>query len=190
MTAPTRERLEEERFRQSLHERRLELNLSMGELARRMVDAGWPEFHQATISRIEKGQRPVRLGEARTLARILDQPLGYMLAADDESKLVQTFRKQVRDTDRQRDALLRAIVRWEDSKSELRTVMEQMESQREHGGPDSAGGELLEWAQRLVGQELTEVQQGASLERVSRILEELDDLDVDGGSEWRGPRFL
>ncbi|MEV7757880.1 helix-turn-helix transcriptional regulator [Microbacterium sp. NPDC089180] len=45
--------------------------MSQSELARRMVERGFDSYSQMTVSRTEKGQRPVRLGEARVLAEIL-----------------------------------------------------------------------------------------------------------------------
>lgn len=51
---------------------------SQGELARRVSDLGWEGFHQTTISRVEKGERPVRLAEARGIAAALDATVAQM----------------------------------------------------------------------------------------------------------------
>lgn len=52
---------------------------SQGELARRISKLGVEGFHQTTISRIEKGERLVRLGEARSIARALNRPVDHFL---------------------------------------------------------------------------------------------------------------
>lgn len=88
MTDPAPELFEELRFRQNLQKRREAHGWSMGELARRMEQAGWTDFHQATVSRIEKGQRGIGLGEARTLARLLGVDLGAMIATSDATEAV------------------------------------------------------------------------------------------------------
>ncbi|WP_129359767.1 helix-turn-helix transcriptional regulator [Rothia uropygioeca] len=87
------EELEELRFRQEVQRRRAEKGWSQEALAKKMYDAGWTDFHQATISRIEKGKRPVRLGEARTLARILESSVGAMLAPSTDMQLLETFNR-------------------------------------------------------------------------------------------------
>ena len=55
---------------------------SQGELARRMQAEGWTSFHQTTVSRIEKGERPVRLGEARGIAKVLGTITSQMILPD------------------------------------------------------------------------------------------------------------
>lgn len=54
---------------------------SQTELARKMKEKGFSAFHQTTISRVEKGERPVRLGEAVAFSEIFNRPLESMLAA-------------------------------------------------------------------------------------------------------------
>lgn len=55
---------------------------SQGEFARRMQAEGWTSFHQTTVSRIEKGERPVRLGEARGIAKVLGTITSQMILPD------------------------------------------------------------------------------------------------------------
>lgn len=55
---------------------------SQGELAKRMKVAGWDKFHQTTISRIEQGVQPVRLGEARGIADALGATVDQMVLDD------------------------------------------------------------------------------------------------------------
>lgn len=70
--------LEEARFAASVQRLREQAGISQTALARQMSEAGWSGFHQTTISRIEKGVRPVRLGEARALARLLGSSVPTM----------------------------------------------------------------------------------------------------------------
>lgn len=70
---------EEEQFRRAVALLRKQRGFSQERLAKDMHAAGWTDFHQATISRIEKGTRPVRLGEARTLAKLLGADIDSML---------------------------------------------------------------------------------------------------------------
>lgn len=60
-------------------------------MARRMTDAGWPGFHQTTISRLEKGDRPVRLGEARGIAQVLGTLVGQMILPAEESRSLRNL---------------------------------------------------------------------------------------------------
>jgi transcriptional regulator with XRE-family HTH domain len=62
--------LADERFAGNIRETRERLNLSQGELARRMAERGFP-YYQQTIRRIEEGRRKVSVGEAKALAEIL-----------------------------------------------------------------------------------------------------------------------
>lgn len=69
---------EEANFVANMRRLREEHGWSQGEMAKRMQDAGWTEFHQTTISRMEKGSRPVRLGEARGIAGVLGAVVDQM----------------------------------------------------------------------------------------------------------------
>ncbi|MFC8037846.1 helix-turn-helix domain-containing protein [Paenarthrobacter sp. NPDC057355] len=80
---------EENQFAENVQRLRELKGWSQGELARRMTEEGWEGFHQTTISRIEKGQRPVRLAEARGLARVLGNQVGMMIAPPAESEILE-----------------------------------------------------------------------------------------------------
>lgn len=64
---------------------REESEWSQGEMARRMTELGWKGFHQTTISRIEKGERPVRLGEAQGIAAALNVTVDQMIHAGEDN---------------------------------------------------------------------------------------------------------
>lgn len=69
----------EQRFAENLIQMREQLGFSQADLVRRLREAGWTGLHQTTISRIEKGERPVRLGEARAIAQLLGTTTERML---------------------------------------------------------------------------------------------------------------
>lgn len=60
----------EQRVVETLIDLREERGWSQSELARRMVEAGWPKYTQMTVSRTEKGERPIRLNEVEALAQV------------------------------------------------------------------------------------------------------------------------
>lgn len=79
---------EEARFIDSVKRIREKKGWSQGELARYLGDTGTEGFHQTTISRIEKGERPVRLGEARAIARVFGSTVEQMTMSAENSDVV------------------------------------------------------------------------------------------------------
>lgn len=67
----------ERNFREQMVRLRKERGLTQTDLARRLAAWGLA-FHQQTVQRIENGQRPVRLNEAKLIARELDVSLETM----------------------------------------------------------------------------------------------------------------
>lgn len=67
----------ERNFRDQMIRLRRERGLTQTDLARRLAVWGLP-FHQQTVQRVENGQRPVRLNEAKLIARELDVDLDTM----------------------------------------------------------------------------------------------------------------
>lgn len=80
MTAPQ----DEQNFARRMAEIRTKLDMSQSELARRMVENGFENYSQMTVSRTEKGDRPIRLGEARVLAKILESSVEEMARGTEE----------------------------------------------------------------------------------------------------------
>lgn len=74
--------VEEANFVANMKRLRADRGWSQGELAKRMKVAGWDKFHQTTISRIEQGVQPVRLGEARGIADALGTTVDQMVLGD------------------------------------------------------------------------------------------------------------
>jgi transcriptional regulator with XRE-family HTH domain len=80
--------------------------MTQAELAERIAEDGLP-FHQQTVVKIEKGQRPVRLREADAITAALDVELGALLAERPvldavamligATERVSTLRQELRD---------------------------------------------------------------------------------------------
>lgn len=103
----------EERFAHNVRVMREAQGWNQSEMARRLTDAGLEGFHQTTVSRIEKGERPVKLGEATVIAGVFHTPV-ERLAGDIESvQQVGVIRAaQVHATQR-REELEQAAERFE-----------------------------------------------------------------------------
>lgn len=70
--------------------------LTQGQLAARMTkEFGWEGFHQTTISRIEKRERPVRLSEAGGIAGALGVDMWQMLLPDEASKHLSNLESSI-----------------------------------------------------------------------------------------------
>ena len=93
-------------FSENVREAREALQWSQGELARRMRDLGWSNFHQTTVSRIEKNERPVRLSEAKAIARTLNTPVSVLMAPSKRAVALQRFAETVAEA---RDSEVRVV---------------------------------------------------------------------------------
>jgi len=87
--------LDEAHFVKNMQRVREQNGWSQGELARRVSELGFSGFHQTTISRIEKAERPVRLSEARGIADALGKPVDELLATPESEALVEEVRGAV-----------------------------------------------------------------------------------------------
>lgn len=86
-----KELLEEANFRKELKELRTQKGWTQGDLAKAMRDEGWTDYNQTTVSRLEKGQRPLTLAESRTLARLFNTYVGNMIAPSVELRQMGRF---------------------------------------------------------------------------------------------------
>lgn len=86
---------DEEAFRLSMKRMREERGWTQAELAKRMTDSGWSGMYQMTIGRMEKGVRPIRIGEARGLAKVFGVTVGMMIAPPESSKPVEALKNTV-----------------------------------------------------------------------------------------------
>jgi transcriptional regulator with XRE-family HTH domain len=82
---------DDDRFASNVRLLRERHGWSQGELAKRLQEAGHDQFHATTISRIEKGDRGVRLGEARAISRALGSRVSVMVQPTEDMKTLQDF---------------------------------------------------------------------------------------------------
>lgn len=71
---------EDEHFAENVRREREKRGWSQAELARRLREFGLEQFHPTTVSRIENGDRPVRLSEAAQFANIFETTVGKLVA--------------------------------------------------------------------------------------------------------------
>jgi hypothetical protein len=81
--------VDDEAFAVNLRRRRQLQEVSQGELARRMMERGFP-FYQQTIRRIEDHTRKVSVGEGKALAQILDTTLDLLTSPPEEADAVNS----------------------------------------------------------------------------------------------------
>lgn len=68
------------RFMDNFKRLRTQTGMRQADIAEKLKDWGWEYFTQTTLSRLEKGERPLRLGEARALAAVIGRPISEMVA--------------------------------------------------------------------------------------------------------------
>ncbi|MFI5729177.1 multiprotein-bridging factor 1 family protein [Kribbella sp. NPDC051587] len=140
-------------FAENMRRRREELGWSQGELARKMQDAGWENFHQTTVSRIEKGERPIRLNEARGLAGVMDAAVAEMLRPPAEAELTTRLRSRT-NVVRGRVARVRRdmlhLAGWVDR------LQESVDLALASGVEPTEGAEFTDYAENLAGYRLRE----------------------------------
>lgn len=90
---------DEKAFRASMKRLREERGWTQADLARELTESGWTGVYQTTISRMEKGERPIRIGEARGIARVFNVTVGLMIVPTEERKPVEELRKSVHTLD-------------------------------------------------------------------------------------------
>lgn len=71
--------------------------MSQTALAKRMAAAGFSNFHQSTVARLEAGDRPVRLSEGLELSLILGTPLALLTWPPARLNRLNKFQLAVRD---------------------------------------------------------------------------------------------
>lgn len=86
------------RFAENVKLERERLGWSQGELARRLrEEGGLSNFHQTTVSRVEKGERPVRLAEARAIAQVLGSRVSLLVMSNERYRPLQRFASCLHD---------------------------------------------------------------------------------------------
>ena len=95
------------------------------DLAERLQELGLSQMHQNTISRIEKGERPLRLSEAEDIAKALGMPL-WNLTAHREVARVSVLLQEIYDA---RRTLSRAALTYIEQLGRLRMEYDAMDAE-------------------------------------------------------------
>ena len=92
--------------------------MSQTELAQHLATNGHP-FHQGTITRIERGERPVRLDEAVSFAAALGCPLEELIGSTESTQQRAAIALAEARADSARTHLMNAIRTYEDARFRL-----------------------------------------------------------------------
>lgn len=174
----------EARFRESMQKLRSERGWSQGELARRMSDAGWSDWYQATVSRIEKGTRAVRLAEARGIARVLGTTVEQMASPSQTVEWLQEMwncSRAISDAEMEMTAGVELVVVSGLQYEEVRKRRPSDEDLEQVSGIDEATRRLVIEVQELISWER---------ERVLRQVAETYDWTLERAQKGTLPKTL
>lgn len=158
---------------QRLRERREQSGLTQTEIAHLLTQGG-VRMSQAAISRIEKGERALTVGEAQCYAQILHTSLEDLLRADEVDVVIADCRAHLRSMEASRNSAIRAL-------NEHWTQIRRLREITDHAREVLAGGTLsASQAQKLdehfflpTHMELPPHDTGAEL-RIARALDALE----------------
>lgn len=111
------------RFAANMKSMREARGWNQSELARRLTAVGVEGFHQTTISRIEAGSRPVRLGEAAAIARTLGTTVEMMVGHDGREVVVAAITEAMREAWARFGSLESAVTYFWDAQLSLRRTV-------------------------------------------------------------------
>lgn len=122
-------------FATNMERQREAAGFSRADLVRRLrEDANWGTVHQTTITRIEKGERPVRLGEAFAIARALGVSFEHLVLDPDASNVVVRLGSETARLNQDYQYLVRTVEHW---RAIANTVELLISSVRRRGMPDN-----------------------------------------------------
>lgn len=119
-------------FAQRLRQERMRAGLSQTQLATRVSSALGVTVYGTAVTRMEKGERVVKLDEAVAIAGVLGVDLTALLVSTSEIERV---------LQEQRAALASAQSRFEEARDEvsrLTLIVRHLEEQRKNASPDAA----------------------------------------------------
>ncbi|QOD04885.1 helix-turn-helix domain-containing protein [Pseudarthrobacter sp. BIM B-2242] len=142
--------LDEAHFVTNMQRLREQNGWSQGELARRVTELGFTNFHQTTISRIEKAERPVRLSEARGIADALGKPVDELLSTPESAAILEEVRTAVADVHRTEKRIWEAADAYESALASAEFVSSQLGERSSEVSPGSVdAGRLRYWLEEL-----------------------------------------
>lgn len=134
---------DEANFAKNMQRLRGRRGWSQGEFARQMQAAGWTSFHQTTVSRIENGTRPVRLGESRGIAEALGSTVSQMIQPSDGLETLRALERSIERTQEIRQEIYYLIPRLHAMQNGVRVHLERVKQE-----PRSAGEAQTEFMDR------------------------------------------
>lgn len=166
---------EDEVFASNVRRERERRSWSQAEMARRLQESGLEQMHPTTVSRVEKGERPVRLSEASRYADIFETSVEALLhdypeEMDDLLEGLATMREL-------ESRVATCYDQYERGRETLAALLDQFESwsRKDSELLQNPGNELLvnglrDSARTLIGQSAGDVVRAheAFLERIGR----------------------
>lgn len=150
----------ESNFAENVRLLRERAGISQTEFAKRLHEAGLTHFHQTTVSRLEKGERPIRLGEARVIASVLDERVNSLWSEPAETFHGREIAQHIRDLDERKSQLRLVLMRWATARELLKQACERLTEDGWQPDPDAPEGslpELLARAGRHLQEEVREI---------------------------------
>lgn len=120
-------------FRQRLREERERAGFSQMELARLMTERLSARIDSTTVTRMERGERTVRLDEAVVAAEVLGVPLPNMLNAAGTGLLakIDDVRFRLDGAQRELETAVAEVERWRNRVDELSEELEGLEERQQ-----------------------------------------------------------
>lgn len=162
---------------------------SQSELARRMVDAGWPKYSQVAVSRTEEGTRAVRLDEAISLARLFGRKLQDLLDPQDVIDAWQKLRFLIEDYSDGVTKLREAVRAVEDNRSFVGVTAQILKEEIEAaGGPGIVSETMVKTlsnAEILLSRSTVDIVEGA-IDAWQRFNDDQEDGESNGEHSEEG----
>lgn len=147
--------------------------MSQKELADRMRDRGW-KWAQATVWKVERGERPLRFLEAIAVCEILDHDLSALVEGEGELLVIMILREAVERLNGAHRSLVEGITDWQHATSRAAEAVRIYEADSPLDDPqgDARARDLVDTIQGLMS---------APTEGLLGVPEHLaDDADLDG----------
>lgn len=170
----------EANFVRNMKRIREEHGWSQGELARRMTDAGWEGFHQTTISRIEKGERPVRLSESSGIATALNAMVNQMILPGEGAVHLRDLERQVEETQSRINRVVDDVEQYMFEQSLLKQLVQEVESNVDRESLDAAIADRMD---QYLARAKNLIETGY-LEQINGYLQALEDEKTRELGRW------
>lgn len=135
-------------FASQVRSRRELRGLSQTDLAVQLRDGYGLKFHQATIDRVEKGQRPCRLDEVYAIAEVLGTTVDDML--DDWSSIDRAWRQLAGVALRAREVEARIALLVQQNLEAIQGDRERVLNGLARRGDADTPDEVIEWAREVL----------------------------------------